>query len=39
VGLLRVEENQKYTGILAAIYLCETETEATSEENRRHDDG
>jgi hypothetical protein len=32
VGLLRVEANQKYSGILAAIYLCETETEATNEE-------
>jgi hypothetical protein len=37
-GLLRVEGNQKYCWILAAIYLCETETEATNEENRCQDD-
>jgi hypothetical protein len=37
--LLRVEANQKYSGILAAIYLCETEADVTNEENRRHDDG
>jgi hypothetical protein len=37
-GLLRVEGNQKYCWILAAIYLCVTETEATNEENRRQDD-
>jgi hypothetical protein len=37
-GLLRVEGNQKYCWILVAIYLCETETEATNEGNRRQDD-
>jgi hypothetical protein len=38
VGLLRVEGNLKYPWVLAAIYLCETEIDATNEEDRRHDD-
>jgi hypothetical protein len=38
VGLLRVEANQKYYWIFAAIHLRETETDVTNEESRRQDD-